>query len=201
MRRPRRRTSKIEMTILLALAMILLAEAPAGAEAGKDWAVTVFGAYQLRGDIWQTFYAPDFQTSYGFAALAVSRKFYSLSRHIDLELEGQAIKHIAGQYHEEFNALFVARWLTFPWNRSLPTTFAVGNGLSYATQTAKWEKELHGRASQFLNCMIYELAFAFPHAPRWSVVWRVHHRSGIFGLFSDIEGASNAMGLGLKYRF
>jgi hypothetical protein len=163
--------------------------------------VTVFGAYQLRGDIWQTFYAPDFHTGYGFAALAVSRKFYSLNRHIDLELEGQAIKHIAGQYHEEFNTLLVVRWLTFPWNHRLPTTFAIGNGLSYATQQPEWERDLHGRAAQLLNCMMYELTFTLPDAPRWSLVWRVNHRSGVFGLFSDIEGASNAMGLGLKYHF
>ena len=29
-------------------------------EAGEGWAVTVYGASQLRGDIWETFYLPDF---------------------------------------------------------------------------------------------------------------------------------------------
>lgn len=200
MRRPKGRFS-IGKMVLLSLAAMAMAGLPGDAEAGQGWAVTVFGALQLRGDIWQTFYAPDFQAAYGFAALAVSRKFHSLNRHIDLELEGEVIKHVAGQHHEEFNALFVARWLTFPWNRRLPTTFAIGNGLSYATRTAEWERDLHGRAAQFLNCMMYELTLKLPDAPQWSLVWRVHHRSGVFRLFNGIEGASNAMGVGMKYRF
>jgi hypothetical protein len=197
-----RQTSKIGKMVLLALAAVAMAVVlPGDAGAAEDWAVTVFGAFQLRGDIWQTFYAPDFHTGYGFAALAVSRKFYSPTRHIDLELEGQFVKHLVGQYHEEFNGLLVARWLTFPWNRHVPTTFAAGNGLSYAVQTPEWESTLHGKASQLLNCMMFELTFSLPDTPRWSLVWRVHHRSGVFGLFSGVEGASNAMGLGLKYRF
>jgi len=29
----------------------------------------------------------------------------------------------------------------------------------------------------------------------------VHHRSGALGLFSGVHGASNAVGLGVKFRF
>jgi hypothetical protein len=45
------------------------------------------------------------------------------------------------------------------------------------------------------------MTFALPNTPKWNLVFRLHHRSGIFGLFDGIEGASNAFGIGLKYKF
>jgi hypothetical protein len=70
---------------ILAVACILVF--PQTSEAREDWAATVYGASQLRGDIWSTFYAPDFETSYYFIALAVSRRIYSFTKNLDLELE------------------------------------------------------------------------------------------------------------------
>ena len=49
---------------ILAVAFVLVF--PQTSEAKEDWAVTVYGASQLRGDIWSTFYSPDFDTSYYF---------------------------------------------------------------------------------------------------------------------------------------
>jgi hypothetical protein len=43
-----------------------------------------------------------------------------------------------------------------------------------------------------------EAAFRLPGSP-WSMVARLHHRSGIFGLFS--HSGSNLVELGLRYRF
>jgi hypothetical protein len=174
---------------------------PHTSEANEEWAVTVYGASQLSGDIWSTFYSPDFETSYYFLALAVSRKIYSFSKHLDLELEGQGIKHMGGQHHWEFNGLIALRWLTFPWNNYIDTTLAIGDGLSYVTHTPEIEEEIHGKTSPLLNYLMLELTFALPKTPRWDLVLRLHHRSGIFGLFDGIEGASNALGIGLKYRF
>jgi hypothetical protein len=184
---------------ILAVAFVLVF--PQTSEAREDWAVTVYGASQMRSDIWKTFYSPEFDTSYYFVALAVSRKIYSFTKHIDLELEGQGVKHMGNQHHWEFNGLFALRWLTFPWNKYIITTFAIGDGLSYATRTPKLEEEIHGKSSLFLNYLMVELTFALPETPQWSLVLRLHHRSGVRGLFDDIEGASNALGIGLKYKF
>lgn len=184
----------------MAVACILVL--PQTSEAGEDWAATVYGASQLRGDFWSTFYSPDFEPSYYFIALAVSRKMYSFSQHLDLELEGQGVKHMGDQHHWEFNGLFTLRWLTFPWNKYIYTTFAIGDGLSYATRTPKLEEELHGdNTSLFLNYLMLEVTFALPETPKWSLVVRLHHRSGVLGIFNDVEGASNALGMGLKYKF
>ncbi|MEN6319641.1 MAG: hypothetical protein ABFD82_12890 [Syntrophaceae bacterium] len=184
---------------ILAAAFVLVF--PQTSEAKEDWAVMVFGASQLRGDIWQTFYSPDFETSYYFMALAISKKVYSFTKHLDLELEGQGVKHMGDQHHWEFNGLFTLRWLTFPWNKYIITTFAIGEGLSYATKTPEREEESHGNTSRYLNYLMVDLTFALPETPQWNLVLRLHHRSGIFGIFDDVEGASNALGIGLKYKF
>jgi hypothetical protein len=106
------------------------------------------------------------------------------------------------QYHEEFDLLLVARWLTFPWNSYIETTFAVGNGLSYSSEKATLEERLYGeKTSNLVNGMMFEWTFDVPYYPGWSLVWRFHHRSGIYGLYDGVSGAANAMGIGLKYRF
>jgi hypothetical protein len=81
----------------LTVALILIF--PQTLEAREDWAVTVYGTSQLRGDIWETFYSPDFETSCYAMARAVSRKIYSFTKHLDLELEGQGVKHRGDQHH------------------------------------------------------------------------------------------------------
>ncbi|WP_155890787.1 hypothetical protein [Desulfuromonas sp. TF] len=40
-----------------------------------------------------------------------------------------------------------------------------------------------------------------PRVPRWRLSARIHHRSGVFGLFDGVRGGSNFMGLGVTYRF
>jgi hypothetical protein len=46
-----------------------------------------------------------------------------------------------------------------------------------------------------------ELAFAPPSQPNWSVFLRVHHRSGVHGLFNGVSGGSNFLALGVRYGF
>jgi hypothetical protein len=187
--------------VLLAFLAALPVPSSAGEEPKKDWAVTVYGAVQTHSDLAGTFYNPDFDSSCEFLAVALSRRIYSWTRHIDLEVEGQAVKHFGDQNHWEFNALLAARWLTFPWDSFLDTSFAVGNGLSLAMRTPRIEEAQHEKTSPFLDYMLFELAFSLPEEPRWSLVLRIHHRSGIYGLFDGVHGASNALGAGLKYHF
>lgn len=191
----------IRKILLLTFVVAFLLTLPQTAETKEDWAVTLYGASQLWGNIWQTFYSPDFEPSYYFVALAVSRRMFSFQKHLDLELEGQGVKHLGNQHHWEFNGLFTLRWLTFPWNKYIDTTIAIGEGLSYATETPKLEAETHKNSLQFLNYLMMELTFALPETPKWSLAVRIHHQSGIFGIFDGVQGASNALCIGLKYKF
>jgi hypothetical protein len=122
---------------------------------------------------------------------------------IDLAVEGQVVKHSGFQSHWEYNGLLAARWLPFPWDKYLDTSFGGGAGLSYATKIPKLEEERNGegQTEKWLVYLMLELAFSLPPIPNWSLITRIHHRSGAFGLFSGVTGSSNAWAFGIKYDF
>ncbi|SEM22553.1 hypothetical protein SAMN04489760_10737 [Syntrophus gentianae] len=167
----------------------------------KDWTVTIYGAIQARSDFDEMFYDPDFDNDYKFIAVALNRKIGSFTKHMDFECEAQVVKHFDGQNHMEFNGLVIARWLTFLWDEYIDTSLAVGDGLSWATETPKLEALEHEKTSALLDYVLVEVSLSLPQAPEWSLVWRIHHRSGVFGLFNGVHGGSNALGVGLSYHF
>lgn len=75
--------------------------------------------------------------------------------------------------------------------------------MSYATEVPEVEVRRHPNtgSERFLGYLMIELSVGIPGSPSFSLVARVHHRSGAWGLFSDVHGASNALALGVKYRF
>jgi hypothetical protein len=143
----------------------------------------------------------EFDTSYRLLAVALGKQIYQYNQHLVFELEGQAVQHLGDQTHEEWNGVFIARWLTFPWNHKLRTTFAFGEGLSYATKIPNIEKIHKEEVSHLLNYLSIEFTFAFPQSEYFQLLARVHHRSGVYGLFNNVKGASNAVGIGVRYEF
>jgi hypothetical protein len=175
------------------------AEAPDSEKKPEElkWAVTLYGG-RLTPDSLPD--ALSFSASYAdsyVGVAALSWQFYRLGEHIRLEVEGQVAKHAGEQDHWELNAVAVARWVTFPWNAYLATTFAAGEGISYATKIPKLEEK--PGASQWLNYLLFEVTFALPTHPEWSVVGRIHHRSGYWGALAP--NSSNVVAVGIKYRF
>jgi hypothetical protein len=129
---------------------------------------------------------------------------FNFFKHIDFELEGQVVKHINGADHWEFNGVYVLRWLTFPWNHIVHTTFAVGEGYSYTTSLHKKEYGTNGWGDTVkgLHYIMYEVAVSLPEHKEWSIVGRHHHRSNVFGLMGPPQSiGSNYYGIGIKYRF
>lgn len=175
----------------------------ATAAADNQWSLTLYGAVLLKGNLSDaSLLYSGFEDSY-LLALALARRVASYKDKIDLELEGQVVKHFEGQDHWEFNGLAAIRWLPFPWDSYIDTSFASGAGLSYAAETPKVELQRRGddQSTKLLTYLMIELAFSLPQTPDWSLVTRVHHRSGAFGLFSGVTGASNGWGFGIKYSF
>ena len=171
--------------------------------AESDWSATLYGAVLLEGNLSDgSLLYSGFEDSY-LTALALTRRMASYDNKIDLELEGQVVKHFEGQEHWEFNGLGAIRWLPFPWDKYIDTSFAAGAGLSYAAETPKVEEERRGdgQTAQLLTYLMLELELAMPGSRHWSFVSRIHHRSGAFGLFNGVTGASNAWGFGIKYQF
>ena len=189
-------------SILYALIVcIIIPGYSSNVQADRPWAITAYGARLTDGDIVDTAtFRADFEDSY-FLAVALSRRFYTFRDLLDFELEGQVVKHFEDQDHWEFNGLMIARWLPLPWDKYLDTNLAMGAGLSCATETPEIEAKNHSDTSKFLAYLLFEAAFALPDIPQWSAVVRLHHRSGAFGTFNGVSGASNAWGVGIRYSF
>jgi hypothetical protein len=184
-----------------ALCLIFLSPQPAlAASPEHPWALLAYGAVYMESPLGDTLsLSPSVEDSY-LAALALNREFARTGKFLGWEGAGQAVKHFGDQDHFEFNALVIARWHRFPWDRRLDTTLAVGEGLSWATETPRLEKENHSDANQLLNYLMFELTLALPGS-RWYWSGRIHHRSGVFGLFDGVHSASDFIGMGVGYRF
>ncbi|AHF00183.1 hypothetical protein THITH_11565 [Thioalkalivibrio paradoxus ARh 1] len=130
-----------------------------------------------------------------------SRTLYGFRESLSLELEANAGVHTGLQHHSEVNTALLLRWRPFP-NRYLNTSVAFGLGPSYAFRTPEVEQHPRRPAARLLVFMPVEITFAQPGArnPRWEVLFRVHHRSGAFGLVSDARG-SNFVSAGVRFRF
>ena len=170
--------------------------------AKENWHFNIYGATVTAIGIGTVITEPsDYDFANSFLAITVARTIGSYKNSFNFEIEGQVAQHFGDQDHTEINGAFVTRWSVFPWDRFIDTSFAVGEGLSLATEIPQIEKRNHDHASQFLNYLMFEIALALPNNPNWSVITRLHHRSGVFGLFDNVTGASNALGVGCKYTF
>lgn len=117
-----------------------------------------------------------------------------------IDAEGQVGQHFGKQDHQEVVGVLVARWEYFPWDHELDTSLSVGEGLSWASELPAKEGEGDDKTAQLLNYVLFEVAASPGEEKRWEGFLRVHHRSGVFGAFSGVYGASNFVGLGVRYR-
>jgi hypothetical protein len=168
-----------------------------GPEPQRQWALTAFigqndddrfvEILMLEGGDWESSY---------IAGLALSRHFATTFRHMHWEAETSVYRHWGLQRHWEANIALVARWTHFPWDRYLDTSVAFGQGISWAGDPPAVE----GETRRILNHLLAEVeATPFRDTPL-SLVLRVHHRSGVFGLYG-VRGGSNFVNIGVRYRF
>ena len=107
----------------------------------------------------------------------------------------------SGVWIPELSAYFALRWRRLPWNHIVATSFSIGEGLSYAARVPDSEiitTEVGG-TSRLLNYLMLEMTLAVPSVPYLQLVGRIHHRSGMFGVFGDAqESGSNTVGIGIR---
>lgn len=187
------------LVVACLLGLLALASAAASARAEEKWAVTLLGGQYAGSHLLELGEGADFRDSYT-AGLSLAYQFVDWGPHIRWELEGQALKHFGEQRHGEFAGSINIRWITFPWDRYLDTSMAFGGGLSVTTEVPVLEKRDpdNSQAATLLHYLLLEAAVGLPNS-RWSLVGRLHHRSGIFGLFS--HSSSNVLSVGIRYRF
>ena len=119
------------------------------------------------------------------------------------EVEGQIVKHYLDQDHWEFNLTGIHRWQHFPWDTFLTTTLAAGTGLSYATEVPPLELASHTNegAAKTLGYLVLEATVRPTQIVNWHLVFRIHHRSGLFRTINNVKGGSNHISAGIKYEF
>jgi hypothetical protein len=118
---------------------------------------------------------------------------------LDLNLLGHkaAAENSAGIAAQSFGEITAGiglrAWLQ-PW-----LSLGIVQGVSLNTSLSNFECSTREDCAQFLNYLAFEVEGAF--SPQWSVVGRIHHRSGAFGVYSGVREGSNAYLVGLRHRF
>jgi hypothetical protein len=190
---------KIGVCALTAILITLVPFRTANAE--QDWALTFYSGRLTDSKISKSAtFNFKFEDAY-FVDLALSRRLYTYKDYFSIEAEGQVAKHFGDQNQWEFDGVAYLRWLPFPWDAYIDTSFAAGAGVSFATSVPKIEARNHDENARFLGALMFEFAFSLPRLPQWSLVTRLHHRSGAGGVFNGVAGASNAWGAGIRYSF
>lgn len=72
-------------------------------------------------------------------------------------------------------------------------------GVSVLTQPSNWEKTERENYANFLNYLAFEVEGLV--TPEWSIVGRIHHRSGAYGVYSGVREGSNGYLIGVRHRF
>lgn len=190
------------MGLVLALSLC----GPAHAE--KDWHVLLytgqFSTESFADVLWKDW---DLQDEY-LAAVAVGKeivrypKILGVNADLGVELEGIVAQHWGdGEEYQEFDGSINTRWHHFPWNKYIKTSIGLGGGISYTTSVPDHEAQRWDGSNQWLVFLMYDFTFGLPAYPEWSVFFRVHHRSGAFGTFDGVHGASNYPCVGIRYEF
>ena len=115
-----------------------------------------------------------------------------------IELEGQVLRHFGEQSHWEGTIALMFRTGQIPLFRGLGVNLAFGEGLSYASERPRLEGSFRVEPTRFLNYLAFEAEFSHASLPGVYFVPRVHHRSGVFGLFAEKGSGSNFIGAGIR---
>lgn len=187
------------VVFLLIVATVGATQVARGASEEKAWFIGVSAGRLGGGNVWQTLLCSGGITEASLAGISAGRRLGSIwEDRIAFDAEVQLLRHFRGRRYGEYTGSLVMRWLAFPWDDYLDTTFSIGEGLSYADKTPAINDS---DTCRLLNYLSYELAFSLPALSSWSLVGRIHHRSGIWGTFSGVFDASNFYVTGIRYAF
>ncbi len=173
-----------------------------------DWGVLLFGGRLSRNAFGRTLnpFAPTNQTNIFIFGAALSKKLY-VGNYFDIEAEVGVGQQFSNQYSGEnspqvWGAAYL-RYKYFPWNKFVYTTVAINTGLNYSFKTTAFET-FEGRADgtrRLLHYLAPEITFSLPERRDLELVFRLHHRSGIYGLLGCSSCGTNFVSVGFRKRF
>ena len=175
------------------------------------WAVTGWAGQMFAANFGDTFYfkgkfRPEYLSGLGLQRRLLDGGPFALE--LDTNLLGhRAARQAGGPYNQpipfadtpsqsfaDITAGLGLRLWVRPW---LSLYFV--EGVSLLTESSNYEKTFRENYNNFLNYLAFEVEGLV--SPQWSVVGRIHHRSGAFGTYAGVSEGSNAYMLGLRYRF
>ena len=177
----------------------------------QPWAVTAWGGQMIDADFGPTFLFDGRMRPEGLLGVGLQKRIKRAGP-LAIELEADLFRHIADQqqggaynqsqpnadipsqsFGEGILGIGARLWVQ-PW-----LSISVVEGVSFYTDVSLYEKTFREKSSQLLNYLGFEVEAAV--SPDLSLVGRIHHRSGAFGLFDGVSGGSNGYLLGLRYRW
>lgn len=87
---------------------------------------------------------------------------------------------------------------------ALGVNFGAGIGMSYALGNPAYEdgpKDNPAKRYRTQLLLLFDLEWRVRGYDAWSLVTRIHHRSGVYGLIAPRHVGSNFMAAGIRYRF
>ena len=125
---------------------------------------------------------------------------YTFTPQLELPFTLEVVNENSESPFLAFASSFTVRWVDFPWNKYLRTSFSMGLGLNYSSETYAMDRERHpGRDRSHLkfNWPI-QATFALPRYPDNQLMLYIVHHSG--GRIFD-HGGLNALGIGFRRDF
>jgi len=174
-------------------------------------AVTLWGGQSIDSNFGETFQfkgrlRPEYELGLGFNKRLIDAGPVALEWDSNLLGHG-ALQQAGGEFNQSVKfanspaqafgeittGLGLRLWVQ-PW-----LSLGFVEGVSWLSAPSNYEKTFRQNFTQFLNYLGFEIEALV--APQWSVVGRVHHRSGAYGTYSGVSEGSNAYLIGLRYRF
>jgi hypothetical protein len=203
-----RRYSRNSLALTLAAPLFCgVCPTPAAAQqsiANPMNSVFVFGGVLNNGDLGQTLLVVGNKYGHsGIAGAAFRSEFVQLPNRFDIGAEvGSALRFGEGSSGE----FWAGGTLTYRgFNSSSLSVIPTGIfGLSAITNTSDIEQAraiMHGGNETLLFYVGLEVAFTTPQFKDWEIVYRVHHRSGGYGILGNVLEGNNANVIGLRHYF
>jgi hypothetical protein len=205
-----------QITSAILFAIWLAVPVSAGSR-GADDSVMVFGGVASETNFMEIIYSPlaSHLNPIGVAGVSYSHRLGTVNELIggiglghlgdDLTVEaegGASMRFGDEKLGEAWTALYL-RYDGLPWNDTVYTTIGVDTGVSMLTNISDFEewRDHNGKSSEFLHYLGPEITFADPENKDLELVLRLHHRSGVFGLFDGVVSGSTFLSAGIRVRF
>jgi hypothetical protein len=169
------------------------------AEAGNSpWSATLYAGPSSTAFVTQILDGK-FDVNGGMIGLALDRGLFRLGSGISIGAEMQ-VTDFFGKYAYQTGAFGIGlRFDEFPWSDSLPTSMAIYTGPSYAPNAPIILDPQPHQDPKFLNFVGIEVAVAMNRD--WDAAFRIYHRSGAWGVYSNSADTGSMIGFGLRRRF